>query len=156
LLFLFLLAVLDIFTHPASVMYGHYVPLVIRLSDFYWHTPVLATALLGVPFVLIAILLLAQWGQFGLRCSAAFVVVPFTVALLLQYFIAVQLDKYLVDFPGAIPWHYVFQLPFIVGCLEILVVYLVITAMLWLVVLGARRVIAFALTRRCSQPLAGA
>jgi len=155
-LFLFLLPVLDIFTHPVSVMYGHYVPLVIRLSDFYWHTPVLATALLGGPVVLITMLLLAQWGRFGLLRSTVFVVVPFAMALLMQYFIAVQLDKYLVDFPGAIPWHYVFQFSFVVGCLEILLVYIVITAMLWLAISGARRVITFALTKRSSQPLAGA
>jgi hypothetical protein len=53
LLFLLLFPVLDIFTHPFSVMHGQYIPLVIRLSDFYWRTWVLGTALFGVPLLLV-------------------------------------------------------------------------------------------------------
>jgi hypothetical protein len=149
LLFVLLLPVLDIFTHPVSVMYGHYVPLIIRLSDLYWHTPILSAAFLGVPLLLAALLLLVQWRQFGFVRSALLVVIPFAVALLIQYFIAVQLDKYLVDFPAAglaVPWNDVFQFPFIMWCLQLLLIYISIAAVLWLIILLLRRIVAFALT----------
>jgi hypothetical protein len=78
--------------------------------------------------------------------------------LLFQYLITVQLDKYFVDFPAAglaIPWSDVFQFPFIVGCLQLLLIYVIIAAILWLIILLLRRVVTFALTKRCSQPLTG-
>lgn len=158
-LFLLLFPVLDVFTHPVSVMYGHYVPLIIRLSDFYWRTPILSIAFIGTPVLLAGLLLLVQWRQFGLVRSALLVILPFILALLFQYFIAVQLDKYLLDFPAAglaIPWDDVFQFPFIVGCLQLLLIYMSIAAVLWLIILLLRRVVTFALTKRCSQPLTGA
>jgi hypothetical protein len=157
-LFVLLFPVLDIFTHPVSVMHGHYVPLIIRLSDFYWHTPILSIALAGTPILLVGLLLLVQWRQFGLVRSALLVILPFILALLVQYFIAVQLDKYLVAFPAAglaIPWEHVFQFPFIVGCQQLLLIYVSIAAVLWLIIWLSRRVVGFALTK-CSQPLTGA
>ena len=84
-LFVLLFPVLDFFTHPISVMYGEYVPLVITLSDFYWQTPVLAIAMIGAPVLLVCILLLSQWRQLGLPRSAMFVLLRFAIALIIEY-----------------------------------------------------------------------
>ena len=158
LLFVLLLPVLDIFTHPFSVMYGLYVPLIVRLSDLYWHTPVFSIAFVGAPLLLAAVLLLLQCRHFGVFRSTLLVVVPFALASLLQYFVAVQLDKYLVEFPAAglaIPWDDVFQFQLIVDCLRLLLVYVCIAAVLWLIISLLRRVLTFALTNRSSQPPTG-
>src|SRR5438093_786265 len=107
LLFLVLFPVLDLFTHPISVLFGSdYEPLVIRLWDLYVHTGLLAPSLLATPVLLIAVTFIMQRYDFGFRRSLAVVLTPFLTALFIQYFIAVQLDKYL-RFPRmgyAIPW----------------------------------------------------
>jgi hypothetical protein len=150
LLFLLLFPVLDIFTHPVSVLYGSYIPLVIRLSDIYWDTSLLSIAVLGTPLLLVALLLLAQWQGLGLPRTSVCVLAPFSLALLFQYFIAVGLDKYLVEFPAAglpIPWGDVFQPQFILGCLLLLLVYACLAIGLWMFIFTIRGKIATALTK---------
>ena len=153
-LFVLLFPVLDLFTHPFSVMYGHYVPLVERLSGFYWHTPFLDASLIGVPLLLFALLLIMQWRQFGLGRSSLLVLGPFSLTLFLQYFIAIGLDKYLMDFSSAglpIPWDDVFQFSLILNCLLLFLIYASLAASLWFCIFVVQRVAAYALTsRRCS------
>ena len=150
LLFVLLFPVLDLFTHPTSVMFGHYVPLVIRLSDFYGNTPFLGASLIAVPLLLIALLLLMQWRHFGLVRSSLLVLAPFSLTLFLQCFIAVQLDKYLQNpvMRHPFPWNYVFQFSFMLDCLLLLLIYACLAAFLWFLVFLIRRVATYALTRR--------
>jgi hypothetical protein len=151
MLFILFFPLLDTFTHPFSVLHGDYIPLVIRLSELYWDTAVLRIAVFGIPLLLLTVLVLAQSRHFAPVHSALLVLAPFVAALFFQYFIAVQLDNYLIDFPAAglaIPWQYIFQGAFIVHCLQMLLVYAGIMAMLWLLIFAARHAVSFALSMR--------
>ncbi len=135
-LFLLSLPILDVFTHPFSVLYGKdYTPLVIRLSDIYWlwHSGVIIrVSLFGLPLLLIAVIWFMDIQGFSFSRALTVVLLPFLAALVIQYFIAVQLDKYL-RFPSMgheVPWEHVFQLPFILHCSSVALVYAAIVTTL--------------------------
>jgi hypothetical protein len=144
LLFVSCFPLLDILTHPVSVMYGlDYLPLVLRLSDFYWRTPFFGASLIAFPLLLLLLAFLTQRRSCGLRRSLLVLIAPFALALLLQYFIAVQLDKYVQNplMRHPFPWKYVFQVPFMLNCFSLLLIYATIATLLWFLVrlVAARR-----------------
>jgi hypothetical protein len=128
--------VLDFFVHPASVMYGQYVPLVIRLSDLYWKTGFLSVSGITVPLLFLALTLLTHRRRFGFGRSLALLVAPFSLALLIQYFIVVQLDRELRSaWSGrSTQWEYIFQFPFMMECLLLILTYALVAALLWFIV----------------------
>ncbi len=136
LLFVFLFPVLHLLTHPFSVLYGtDYTPLVLRLDDFYWETGLVTISLISTPLLLIAVILLIQKQPFSFFRALILLLTPFLLSLGIQYFIAVQLDKYL-RFPRMghpVPWEYVFQSGFMLDCLCLAVAYAGICAVLYLV-----------------------
>jgi hypothetical protein len=144
LLFVSCFPVLDILTHPVSVMHGFdYLPLVLRLSDFYWETPFFGASLIAFPLLLLLLAFLTQRRSRGLARSLLVLVTPFALALLVQYFIAVQLDKYVQNplMRHPFPWKYIFQVPFMLDCFFLLLIYVTIATLLWLIVrlVAARR-----------------
>jgi len=147
-LFVSLVPVLDFFVHPFSVMYGRYVPLVIRLSDLYWNTGFLSVSGIAVPVLLLALILLTHTRHFGFGRSLVLLVAPFSLALFVQYFIVVQLDTELrwVWSGHSIHWKYIFQLPFIMECFRLVLGYASAVALLWFIVRTIWRMAAAALT----------
>jgi hypothetical protein len=134
--FVSLVPVLDFFVHPGSVMYGQYVPLVIRLSDLYWKTGFLSVSGITVPLLFLALTLLTHRRRFGFGRSLALLVAPFSLALLIQYFIVVQLDRELRSaWSGrSTQWEYIFQFPFMMECLLLILAYALVAALLWFIV----------------------
>jgi hypothetical protein len=153
--FVSLVPVLDFFIHPVSVMYGHYVPLVVRLSDLYWKTGFLSVSGITVPPLLLALTMLTHSRRYRFRRSLVLLVAPFSLALLIQYFIVVQLDTELRSaWSGhSVQWEYIFQFPFIMECLLLILIYASVAALLWLIVRIIWRVAAAALTKRSSERL---
>jgi hypothetical protein len=150
--FVSLVPVLDFFVHPFSVMHGQYVPLVIRLSDVYWKTGLLSVSGIAVPLLLLALTLLTHSRRFRFGRSLVLLVAPFSLALLIQYFIVVQLDTELRSaWSGhSVQWKYIFQFPFITECFLLILTYAFVAALLWLLVWIIWRVATPALARRCS------
>src|SRR5947208_1104077 len=136
LLFFLLFLLLDLFTHPISVLSStDYVPLVIRISDVYfWQNGlIMRLSEFGVPLLLIALMLFMCCQRFSFRRALLVLLAPFLVALVIQYFIAVQLDKYL-QFPRLgqpILWRHVFQVSFMLHCGRIVLIYAVVVSALY-------------------------
>jgi hypothetical protein len=128
------------------------VPLVVRLSHFYWTTGLLSVSSIAVPLLVFALTLLTQSRRFGFGRSLTLLVAVFSSALLVQYFISVQLDSELRSAWHAHPiqWHYVFQFPFMLYCLFVILIYASVVAFLWFVLSISWRVVTGALTRRSS------
>ena len=149
-LFVSLVPVVDFFVHPVSVMYGEYVPLIVRLSDLYWTSGFLSVSSIAVPILLLALTLLTQSRRFGFKNSLVLLVAPFSLAILIQYFVAVQLDAELRSawYAHPIQWHYVFQLPFMVYCFVLILIYASVAASVWFVLATTWRAVSCALTRR--------
>src|SRR4051812_9905040 len=135
-LFVSLVPVLDFFVYPGSVMYGPYVPLVVRLSDLYWKTGFLSVSAIAVPPLLLALTLLTHSRRYRFGRSLALLVAPFSLAMLIQYFIVAQLDTELRSaWSGhSVHWEYIFQISFIRECLLLILVYASVAALLWLIV----------------------
>jgi hypothetical protein len=156
--FVSLVPVLDFFVHPGSVMYGEYVPLLIRLSALYWQTGFLSVSGVAVPLLLLALTLLTHRRRFGFVRSLSLLVAPFSLALLIQYLIVVQLDAELRSaWSGrSVQWRSIFQFPFMMECLLLILTYALVAALLWFIVRIIWRVAAAALTRRSSERLPAA
>ena len=111
---------------PVSIMSGtDYLPLVIRLDDFYLNSGLLPISFIGTPLIVGVAVFLMQQERFSLARAVTCLVVPFLLALIIQYFISVQLDKYL-RFPReghAVPWRYLFQPAIIVRCCWVAMAY---------------------------------
>jgi hypothetical protein len=153
LFFATLIPILDFFVHPFSVIYGDYFPLIVRLSDVYWTTGFLSVSSIAVPLLLLGLTLLTQGRRLGFGRSIAILVAPFSLALIIQYFIAVQLDKELRSaWSGhSIQWNYIFQFPFMTDCFFVLLGYAAFVALLWFTIWTIWRATTRALTRRCSE-----
>ena len=151
-LFVSLVPVLDLFVHPFSVMFGQYVPLVIRLSDLYWNSGFLSASGISVPLLLFTLILLTHSRHFGFGRSLVLLVAPFSLAFFVQYFIAVQLDTELrwARAGHSVHWNYILQVPFIMQCLLLILGYASVAALLWLIVRAIWRVATAALTHRWS------
>ena len=141
MLFLLFFPALNLFTHPFSVLHGtDYTPLVLRLDDLYLKTGLLIISLLATPVLLVAVILLMQKQRLALLRALTLLLTPFLLALIIQYFIAVQLDKYL-RFPRmghSVPWEHVFQSGFMLYCLRLAIAYAGICAVLYLATMKRR------------------
>ncbi len=138
-LFVVLFPVLNFFTHPISVMNGGYEPLLLRLDDLYGKTNLLPIGFVMIPPLLITI----AWILEKRRCSRAIAVcllfVPFVCTVVIQYFIVVQFDKYVLfskqGFP--VPWQIVFQSSLVIGNLCLLAICFVACVLIYLLVIFA-------------------
>src|SRR5438046_6149936 len=87
-LFLLFFPLLHLLTHPFSVLYGtDYTPLVLRLDDFYQETGVLSVSLIATPLLLVAVIFLMRKQRFAILHALIFLLIPFLLALVLQFFI---------------------------------------------------------------------
>lgn len=136
LLFVIFFPVLHFLTHPFSVLYGtDYTPLVLRLDDFYLKTGLLSISLIATPLLLVAVIFLMQKQRFSFVRALTYLFTPFLVALVIQYFISVQLDNYL-RFPRIghpVPWDQVFQPGYMLDCSRLAIAYVGICVMLYFV-----------------------
>ena len=142
LLFVLFFPALNLFLHPISVLYStDYKPLVLRLDDFYMKTGVLLISLLVTPFLFVAVIWLMQKQRLRFVSALLLLLTPFLLALIIQYFITVQVDKYLrVPHPGdPVPWKYVFQSGFMLHCLRLGIGYAALCAVLCFAMQIARR-----------------
>src|SRR5262245_52005599 len=93
ILFVSFFPILDIFFYPVSVLHGtDYEPLILRLPRMFWETGLTHSSLIAVPSLLLALTLLMQGHGFSLVRSIPVFLAPFSLALIIHYFIAVQLD----------------------------------------------------------------
>jgi len=157
LFFFSLFPVLDILTHPVSVLFGDdYTPWLIWLGEVYWDTDILQIASISVPLMLLTITILMQRRRFGFILSLAIYLAPFLAAITIQYFIVVQLDKYFyysnqqqtmyykAVFHGrTLPWEYVFQMPVMMYFLDVVMYYTGFCCVLFLVGTLIRKFHAF-------------
>jgi hypothetical protein len=132
-LFVLLCPLLDIVTHPMSVLSNSdYEPLINRLPYFpyYFCWPV---PLYAVPVLIVALVVLMQSYRIGFGRGIMVLLAPFLVALTVQWFIAVQVDKYLwMSRHGhGFPWGTVFQFPFLLHCFWLAVIYAVVCSTLY-------------------------
>ena len=151
LLFVLLFPLLNIVTHPISVLSNSdYEPLINRLPyfpySFCW--PV---SLYAVPVLIVALVVLMQSCHFRFARSIIVLLAPFLGALTIQWFIAVQVDKYLwMSRHGyGFPWGIVFQFPFMLHCFWLALIWVVVCSALY----GIAMLVRGKLSIRCSQPL---
>jgi hypothetical protein len=146
--------------NPVSVLHGDYFPLIRRLPDFWDHhyqlwTIALVTGLLLVTFIAVVM----RCRGFTFLQTVGVLAGTVTVALLFQYSVIVQLDKYLEAFFGHgwvpdLAWF--FDWSALRDCFLVAAGYSCIAAVLAMIVWVIWRRLPQALTKRCSQPLAGA
>lgn len=154
-LMILLLPILDIFTHPFSVLgIPGYDPLINRLPDFPYSF--FSLAFFAVPALVVLLIVLMQ--SYGLHFTRVLVVllIPFVSALTIQYFIAVQLDKYL-RFPSLghpIPWQHVFQFPFMRHCFWLAVIYAATCAATYGIAAVARKQLSIRWSERAQARVA--
>lgn len=133
LLFMLFFPALNLLTHPISVLYGtDYTPLVLRLDDFYLKTGLWIISLPAIPALMVAVIFLMQKQRLAIPNALTLLLTPFLLSLVIQYFVAVQLDKYL-RFPRMgyrVPWEDVFQSGFMLDCLRLAIAYAGICAVL--------------------------
>src|SRR5436309_2725483 len=83
LFFFLLFPLLDLLTHPFSVLHStNYVPLVIRLSDLYfWQNGlIIRVSLIGLPLLLIMLVLFMVLRRFSFRRALLVLIAPFLIA----------------------------------------------------------------------------
>jgi hypothetical protein len=136
--FLLCFPILNAFTQPVSVLYAEdYEPLVLRLSESYAKTNLLAVACVTVPFLLVLLALTMRKRGYSRVRAFSVLLIPFVVAATIDYFIAAQSDKYL-RFPRyglAIPWRNIFQVSQLLETLFVTLVYIgICSAILYLFV----------------------
>ena len=141
LLFVLLFPFLNIFTHPFSVLSGtDYQPLINRLPYFPYRFcwPV---SLYAVPVLIVALVVLMQSYRLRFTESLLVLLAPFLLALTIQYFIAVELDKYLHYWRqgSSFEWQYVFQFPFIFWCFRLVLIYVALSSTLYGIAMLVRR-----------------
>ncbi len=120
LLVLALLPILDIFLHPISVLSGDYDPVINWLPEFYMRHGLHALALVAVPVSLAVLGWLLRRTRPHVRLTLF--VLPVGIAVLIQYLVAAQLDRYLVLMRQThdMRWlKYLWQPSFITACLVI-------------------------------------
>ncbi|MBX7245403.1 MAG: hypothetical protein K1X53_07880 [Candidatus Sumerlaeaceae bacterium] len=149
LLFVLFFPLLDRVTHPVSVLSGEYEPLIIRLPAFPYGIPY-RFCLFTAPAVMVALAVLMQRRRFPILRGVMVLLVPFHVALAIQWFLAVQVDKYLWMYRKGYGFHWgqVFQVPFLLHCFSLALVYTVICVMVYGVVLFVGR----KLSHRSNKP----